>query len=125
MKNILWAFGVLFASLIGFAVGKNADPQGYYPVVITHVHNVKDNVGCTNAILKFNRQIPNDDGLIVVDLQNGDKIKINVWRVKENLHKSLVLETQWNSRQIGIQAADLKGCTARFYSANFPPELQK
>jgi hypothetical protein len=85
-----------------------------------------------NASLVFDKPVPNGEGLLVVDLADGRAARIGLLRVYQDTEGKAVdlgrpttrLEAQWFPVKDKLQPDDLKGRPARFYSHDFPPEVQ-
>jgi len=85
-----------------------------------------------NATLVFDKPVPNGEGLLVVDLADGRAARIGLLRVYKDVEGKPVdlgrpttrLEAQWFPVKDRVQPDDLKGRPARFYSHDFPPEVQ-
>ena len=85
-------------------------------------------VNAVNAVIVFDKEVPNGYGLLVVDLKKGGIAKL---KMMDNHGKGFKwggpvnkLYSQWTPHP-DSEPAELIGCTARFYSSDFPPEVLK
>ena len=102
------------------------------PVKIMAMEGVEDLRPARNAVnatVVFDKEVPNSYGLLVVDLKHGGKVKL---KITDNHGPGFNwggpvsrLHTQFSPKQLGLEANDFAGLTARFYSSDFPPELWK
>ena len=104
----------------------------YAPVKITAVDNVKDfrfdkePKNSVSAAITFDKEVPNGYGLLVVDLKSGGSIKI---KMTDNHGPGFKwggpvskLNGTWTHKS-NTEPGHLVGCTARFYSSDFLPEV--
>jgi hypothetical protein len=112
-------------------------PPGSYAVTIADVQKVMAVEGrdIANAVLVFDKPVPNGEGTLVVDLANGSKAQLNLVMPidKDPSTNKLVdpgqlttrLNLQWAPKADMVTADQMKGRPARFYSHDFPPEVQQ
>lgn len=110
-------------------VEKIVELQGT-PVTVKSVDNVEDlrlsKENAVNAVITFDKEVPNGYGLLVVDLKDGTWIKM---KMTDNHGPGFKwggpvtkLHSKWTPK-LNSEPAALVGCTARFYSSDFPPEV--
>ena len=86
----------------------------------------------TNATLLFDKAVPNGPATLIVDLDDGRRVRVGLWPISKDLDGKRVdlgqpttrLEIQWSPMKDGFTELQLKGRPARFYSHDFPPEAQ-
>ncbi len=84
----------------------------------------------TNATLVFDKPVPDGEGTLVADLDDGRRIKVAVWPVDKDADGKRVLlsqptnrlEIQWSPSKDGFTENNLIGRPARVYSRDYPPE---
>jgi hypothetical protein len=103
-----------------------------YAVKITGLENTRKSTEDTvTAMLVFDKEVPNGEGLLVVDLPDGRAARIGVLRVYQDPDGKRVdvgqptrrLLAQWFPERDKVQPEDLKDRSARFYSHDYPPEV--
>lgn len=123
-------FGVLIGRLTHFSSTPEPTENAAVPVKIVALEGMTDNRPAkdnVDAMVVFDKEVPNGYGLLVVDLKHGGFVKLKL----TNTHGQNVkwgdpinrLHTQFSPKQLGLEPTDFPGRTARFYSSDFPPEV--
>jgi hypothetical protein len=105
-----------------------------YEVRIVQVLNVAPVGGgrdATNATLVFDKPVPNGEATMVVDLDDGRRVRASLWPVGKDADGKAVplgqpttrLDIQWSPKRDGFTENNLLGRPARLYSRDFPPEV--
>ena len=136
-------FGIaVFCLLLGVAIGyfgrtptenvveKVVVESAGIPVKVVTVEGVQDlrpEREAVNAVVVFDKEVPNGYGLLVLDRKSGGITKL---KMTDNHGPNFKwggpvdrLHTQFSPKTVGLEANDFVGCTARFYSSDFPPEV--
>lgn len=90
------------------------------------IEDLRPGKDAVNAVLVFDKEVPNGYGLIVLDVNNG-KVKVKVTNQQGPGMKWGApidrLHAQFSPKQLGVEVNDLIGRSGRFYSSDFPPEV--
>lgn len=115
--------------------GADIAPAGYFPVVIMKAEGKvteretpapsKQKYFIYNAVLTFDKKVPNGLATMVADLQNGAKVRISLTPLSDTDPGVMVLSLNatWSSREVPITIDELKDIKARVYSHEYMPEL--
>jgi hypothetical protein len=85
-----------------------------------------------NAVLLLDKSVPNGPATLIVDLESGRKVRMDIWPLRPQSGQKPVdlgqpttrFEAQWSPKKDQVKVGDLTGRPARFYSHDFPPEVQ-
>ena len=98
-------------------------------VAMQEIQDLRPARNAVNAAVVLDKEVPNSYGLLVVDLKTGGFVKLKItdnqgpgFRWGGPVNK---LNTQWSPKILNMEPSDFAGCTARFYSSDFPPEVLK
>jgi hypothetical protein len=104
-----------------------------YEVRIGQVIDVKpvgDGRDATNATLIFDKAVPNGEATLIVDLDDGRRVRASLTPVDKDAEGKRVfrgqpttrLNVQWAPKADGFTELNLQGRPGRLYSRDFPPE---
>jgi hypothetical protein len=104
-----------------------------YEVKIVQVLNVTPVGGgrdATNATLVFDKAVPNGEATLVVDLDDGRRVRASLWPVSKDAEgkrlllgqPTIRLDIQWAPKRDGFTENNLAGRPARVHSRDYPPE---
>jgi hypothetical protein len=103
-----------------------------YEVKVVAVEKLEQVAGrdIANATLVFDKAVPNGPATMVMDLENGRRVRVNLWPVTKDPDGKRVdlgqpttrLEIQWAPTKDGFGANNLMNRPVRVYSHDYPPE---
>src|SRR5207244_4456318 len=104
-----------------------------YEVQIVQVLNVTPvggDLDATNATLVFDKQVPNGEATLVVDLDDGRRVRAALRPFSRDADDKPValgqptsrLDIQWAPKRDGFTERNLVGRPARVYSRDYPSE---
>jgi hypothetical protein len=112
--------------------GPEPPPPAAYEVRIVQVINVVPVImrDATNATLVFDKPVPNGEATLIVDLDDGRRVRASLWQIDKDDAGGRVrpgqpttrLDIQWSPKKDGFTELNLQGRPARVYSRDYPPE---
>jgi hypothetical protein len=112
--------------------GPEAAPPAAYQVKITDVIDITPAKGkdSTTATVVFDTKVPNGEGSVVVDLEDGRRVRVSLLPIDTDEDGKRVplgqptnrLEITWSPKRGGFTELNLIGRPGRVYSRDYPPE---